>query len=191
MIKINLLPKEVQERGKGVEWVFLGTAVLFIFAAVALFSYMAKKKAYEKDLARKARWNQQLEEMKAKVAQVAQLDAQKNVLNAKKNTVVQLLQGRLLYPKFMEQFFETVPKDVWISDFKLTEDGSKNIKVEAMSNSLTIESIADWLQTLESKPESFAEPTLSAIDQKTTPDNKSNLYGFTMTFTYKPPPLGV
>lgn len=189
MIRINLLPKEVQERGKGVEWIILGCFVLGCFGLVGMASYFVKKRVYEAGIEQKARWSAELADIKNKVAQVEQLDAQKNLLNAKKNTVVQLLMGRLLYPIFMEQFFETLPRDIWITDFKLTEDGSKNIAVEAATNALSIESVADWLQTLESKSERFSGATLSAIELKPAADAKGKpSYSFTMKFTYRPPP---
>ena len=190
MIRINLLPKEVQERGKGVEWVALGVLILILFLFGAMAHYAVKKKNYEKDLRQRDAWFQELQEIKRKVDQVVQLDSQKNILNAKKNTVVLLLQGRLLYAKFMENFFETLPKEVWVTDFVLNEDGSKNIKVEAKSNSLTIEAVADWLQTLESKQDKFSDVSLSVIDQHPGVDGKTQVYGFSMSFTYRPPPLG-
>ena len=91
----------------------------------------------------------------------------------------------------MEQVFETLPKDVWVTDFILSEVGSKNIKVEAKSTSLSVESVADWLQTLQSKPERFGDVSLSAIDQKLGADSKTPpSYGFSMSFTYRPPPPG-
>ncbi len=187
MIRINLLPKEIREKGKGMGWIVLGGVVVVAVGLIAMSSYMSMKKKYEKDLARKGKWSAELADIKGKVAQVEQLDSQKNLLNAKKNTVVQLLSGRLLYPVFMEQFYETLPKDVWVTDFKLVEDGSKNIAVEAQSTSLTIESIADWLQTLESKPERFSAVNLSAIELKGAGDGKGGAtYGFTLKFTYRP-----
>ena len=188
MIRVNLLPKEIQEKGKGAEWVILGFVLIGIFAALAMTSYFFKLQSYKKDLAKKERWGKQLAAIKAKVAQVEQLDREKSLLNAKKNTVVQLLQGRLLYPKFMEALFETLPKDIWISDLTLAEDGQRNLKVTANSNSLTIDAIADWLQTLESKPERFGGVNLSAIEVKEDKINPS--YTFTMGFVYVPPHPG-
>ncbi len=192
MIKINLLPKEIQERGKGVEWVIFGGALIGACAVIAISSYFLQLHGYKQNLKKKERWSAQLAEIKAKVAQVEQLDSQKSLLNAKKNTVVQLLQGRLLYPKLMEAVFETLPREVWVSDLTLSEDGQKNVKISANSISLTIDAIADWLQTLESKPERFTGVTISAIDVKdATPEQRGlPTYIFSMTFTYVPPPAG-
>ena len=128
MIKINLLPKDVQEKGKGVEWIFLGAGAILLFFIGGFSVYMMKVSAYQKDLKRKQLWAGELAEMKTKVARVEQLDAQKIQLNGKKNTVVLLLQGRLLYPRFMESFFDALPREIWVNDIALTEDSSKNIK---------------------------------------------------------------
>lgn len=189
MIKVNLLPKEFQEKGKGQDWVVLGYAVVVLLAVIALGAFGVKHRSYKKDLQRKERWSQQLSAIKAKVAQVEQLDAQKNVLNAKKNTVVQLFQGRLLYPKMMQHFYETLPREVWVKDMAATEEGDKSIRIVAFANALSTDSIADWLQTLEGKPERFANITLSAIEVRQPADPKQQAtYEFTMTFTYRPPP---
>lgn len=189
MIKVNLLPKEIQDKGKGVEWVILGGALIGLFAVVAMSSYFIMLQSYKKELKRKVAWSRQLAEIKAKVTQVAQLDAQIKVLNAKKNTVVQLLQGRLLYPRMMESFYESLPKDVWITGLTMKEESNKNIKIVAKSNALTIDAIADWLQTLETKPGRYSGVELSAIDVKGELNDDAS-FDFSMTFTYIPPPPG-
>ena len=188
MIKINLLPKELQEKGKGLDWIILGYGVILFFALMGMSLYSAKLQSYNKDIIRKKRWSAQLSEIKTKVARVEQLDAQKALLNAKKNTVTQLFQGRILYPVFMDCFFRIIPKEIWISDITLTEDQQKNISVIAMSNSLSTNSIADWLQTLESKPDMYSGVSLSAIDVKQPPEkDKAATFGFSLTFTFHPP----
>lgn len=191
MIKINLLPKEIQEKGKGSEWVILGSILIGLFALAGMSSYFLKLQGYKKELAKKERWTKQLNEVKAKVEQVTQLDAEKTTLNAKKNTVLQLLQGRLYYPKLMETFYSTLPKDVWVTDVTLSGDPQKNIKIEANSNALTTEAIAEWLEILGAKPEKFSGIALSPIE-KVPPANPKEFptFKFKMTFSYSPPPAG-
>lgn len=187
MIKINLLPKEIQEKGKVTEWVFLGCSLSGLIVLVIMTSYFLKLQNYKKDLAKKVRWSEQLADIKNKVARVEQLDAQKNVLNSKKNTVVQLLQWRLLYPKLMETFHNTLPQDIWITELTLSEDEQKNIKVTATSNALTTNAIADWLETLESKSDRFSDITLSTIESKQSENTPSSSFSFLISFTYHPP----
>jgi Tfp pilus assembly protein PilN len=188
MIKINLLPREFQDKGKGQDWVILGYGCLVLLALAGAGSYFGKVHAYKNNLAKKARWAAALSDIKVKVARVEQLDAQKAVLNAKKNTVVQLFQGRLLYPKFMENFYQNVPRQIWVTDMSLNEDpATKNLKVVATANSLTTEAIADWLQLLQSKSSEYSDVSLSTIESKTNAETKTNTYGFSMTFIYHPP----
>lgn len=188
MIRVNLLPKEVRDKGKGTEWVVLACLALVIFGLLGAASHGLKKRRYEKDLGKKKRWSAELADIKKKVDRVTELDNQRNLLNAKKNTVVQLLQGRILYPIFMEHVFETLPKDIWVSDLRLSEGGDKSIAVEAKSESLSVDSVADWLQTLESRTDRFGGVDLSAIEIKSAGgDSKSATYLFTMKFTYRPP----
>jgi len=189
MIKINLLPKEIQEKGKGMEWVILGGALVGIYVIFALSYYLMKAHDYKQDMARKTRWSKQLAEKKTEVAQVEQLDKQKRVLDAKKNTVIQLLRGRLLYPKLMENFYSTLPIGIWIDDLVLTEAG-QNVKMVSKSNSISVNAIAEWLETLESRPERFRDISLTAIDAKKT-KGEATTYAFSMTFVYIPPPPGV
>ena len=96
MIKINLLPKELQEKGKGADWVVLGYGVIGLVAVGGMLFYFAQLKHYQGSVKKKENWGQRLATLKAKVTRVEQLDAQKNLLIAKKNTVVQLFQGRVL-----------------------------------------------------------------------------------------------
>ena len=190
MIRINLLPKELQDKGKGQDWLIVAYASLALMMLSASGVYLVNLNGYKKDLTRKEKWSSQLSVIKSKVAQVEQLDGQKAFLNAKKNTVLQLFQGRLMYPKFLQAFYETLPSEIWIKDISLTEDpNTKNITIIALSGAISTDAIADWLQTLESKPERFSNVMLSSIEARTSTvgQNKQTTYDFSMTFTYVPP----
>jgi len=39
MIRINLLPKEIRDKGKGMDWIILGLALIVLFAVGAMGSY--------------------------------------------------------------------------------------------------------------------------------------------------------
>ncbi len=190
MIKINLLPKELQDKGKGQDWLIVAYASLALMTFASAGIYFNMLRTYKTDVTRKDKWSSQLSSIKAKVAQVEQLDGQKSVLNAKKNTVLQLFQGRLLYPKFLQAFYETLPSEIWVKDVTLMEDqNTKNISIIAIAGSMSTDAIADWLQSLESKPERFSSVTLSSIEARPSAgQNKQMTYDFSMSFTYVPPP---
>lgn len=191
MIKINLLPKELQEKGKGVEYVVLGGALIGLIALTGSGIYLTQYFGYKKDLEKKSRWEKQLAEVKAKVSQVEALDSQKSLLQAKKGAVTQLFHGRLLYPKMMELFYSTLPRDVWVTELKLTEDANRNIAIVADSNSLSTEGIAQWLESLESQSQFFSGVTLSAIESEQAEGSKqAPVYKFTMSFTCTVPQTG-
>ncbi|MBI2118188.1 MAG: PilN domain-containing protein [Elusimicrobia bacterium] len=187
MIKINLLPKELQEKDKGLDWVILGYAIIGILIIAGTSIYFIQINDYKKELKKKERWSSQLAGIKAKVAQVEQLDAQKNILNAKKNTVVELVKARLLYPKFMETLYQTLPGDIWLDALSLSEDGQKNLQTILVSNSLTTDSIADWLQSMESNTKLFSNISLSAIEVNEASLPGTSYFKFTLNFTYQPP----
>ena len=187
MIKINLLPKELQEKDKGLDWVILGYAIIGILIIAGTSIYFIQLNDYKKELKKKERWSSQLAGIKAKVAQVEQLDSQKNILNAKKNTVVELVKARLLYPKFMETLYQILPVDIWLDALSLSEDGQKNLGIILVSNSLTTDSIADWLQRMESNTKLFSNISLSAIEVNETSLPGTSYFKFTLNFTYCPP----
>ena len=184
MIKINLLPKELQEKDKSVDWVIVGYAGVFLIVLFAIGSYSLKYYGYKKDLIKKEKWSHQLTEIKVKVAKVEALDAQRNVLNAKRNTVVQLVQARLLYPKFMAYLYSTLPRDIWFREVTLQEDAKKNIKAVVHSTALSTNSIAEWVKTLESNPALYTDISLSEI--QVVEQDQSTTYTFNITFTYQP-----
>jgi Tfp pilus assembly protein PilN len=159
-----------------------------ISALLGAAAYSLNRRNYNKDITKKRLWSAELAQIKKKVDRVTELDNQKNFLNAKKNIVVQLLQGRILYPILMEHIFEILPSDIWISDLGMTEGENKSIIVEIKSESLSMASVANWLQTLESKTDRFSGVDLSAIDIKNAAENsKLETYSFTLKFTYRPP----
>ena len=182
MIKINLLPKEIQDKGKGIEWVVLGAGLIVLFAMGAGVQYILKLNDYKKYLKTEDIWRQQLKIKEEEVQRVTQLDGERSVLEAKKSSVLQLHQGRILYPRMMDTFFNTLPQDVWVTALTFRLEGD-NIAISAQSKSLAIEGIAEWLQTLESNAENFSGVTLSAIDAN------DSTFQFSMSFTYMPSPL--
>jgi Tfp pilus assembly protein PilN len=188
MIKINLLPEEIQEKGKGMDWIILGFTAIVIFTSVSIGSYIMKLESYNRAVKKKMRWERQLAQIKTKVTEVEELDAQKNILNTKKNTVVGLLQGRILYPRFMDLFCSYLPEDIWVTDITLSEAESKNLQVVVLSKAVATEAIAKWLETLEKQTDRFSGISLSAIDlQSGGEPGKPSVYSFSMTFTYRPP----
>lgn len=188
MIRINLLPKELQDKGKGADWVIAGYGLILVLGFFSGINYALGIHNYHELNDKKQVWSKQLAAIKAKVAEVEQLDAQKNQLNAKKEAVEQLFSGRLLYPKFMADFYATIPKDVWVTDLTVSEDGNHNFKISAVSNSVSTDGIADWIQSLGAQNNRFSDISVSAIDARMSSENKTvpESYSFSITLVYQP-----
>ena len=184
MIKINLLPKEVQDKGKGVEYVILGGALLAMTVISLLVLHLSKMKTYNNYLKLETEFKMELEKKKKEVEDVTKLEAEKAVLQSKENSIIQLARGKLLYPQFMESFFDILPKDIWVTGISLKEGPSKELTVVANSNSLTVDAIAELLQKLDATADRYSGVSLSAIEQR------ANSYAFVMTFTYRQPAKG-
>ena len=188
MIRIDLLPKEIRDKGKGTDWVILAFLVLMVFALLGAGTYSLNRISYAKAIHKKNLWSAELAQIEKKVDRVTELDNQKNSLNGKKKIVFQLLQGRILYSILMEHIFEILPPDTWISDLGMIEGEDRAIAVEVKSESLSMTSVANWLQKLESKADLFSGVDLSAVEIKSAGgESKSDTYSFTMKFTYHPP----
>lgn len=176
----------MQERGKGLEWVILIYAVLIVILLCEGLSYWVGYHRFSKIQEKKTIWSSQLSGIKKKVAQVEQLDAEINLLNSKKTAVESLFGGRLRYPKLMAEFYRTIPKDVWVSDLTIKEKGDNSFEIIALSNAVSTDGIADWLVSLESKPNRYTQIKLSTIDARKGSDGDSvESFGFSISLVYK------
>lgn len=186
MIVVNLLPNEVREKNKLRDWIILGYSLNIFLFLLAGSWYFVSLDAYQNNLHKKEIWMQHLLSIKSKVIKVEELDQKQKVLNAKRNTVLQLLQRRLLYPKLMETFYRSLPNDIWVTNLSFSQTPENNILLTAQSKSVSMPAIADWVQVLQSDTVHFAQVNISAIEVEKKEDNTT--YNFTLTFVVLPEP---
>src|SRR5688500_10152501 len=113
MIKINLLPPEIHvaevRRQLSLAGGIAGGLVVLCLMGfwVTLF---VKGKRLEKDLVQA---QEELRKYQAIVDKVKELEATRNQLQARRDVIQQLLKGRLIYPKFFEDFMTLLPPEIW------------------------------------------------------------------------------
>jgi Tfp pilus assembly protein PilN len=183
MIRINLLPSEiyvteVKVHLRKASFIFVGMIVLILLAFWALRLQKADK--LESDLADA---NSDLRKYQAIVDKVNELEVTRNQLRARRDVIKPLLVGRLLYPKFFEDFMAVLPSEIWVTTVGTTLDAQGVVSVNVNAQALSCFAIADWLTNLQSSPY-CSDVRLGAISAQEETEGRSAVYSFTMTFRY-------
>jgi len=186
MIRINLLPEEIQadeaRRQISVALSSLGVLLAVLMVAVLVIR-MAQAKSLEKDVARA----QEEERKYQSIAdRVNQLEEKRRQLQARRDVIQQLLKGRLVYPKFFEDFMNLLPTEIWVTNLVTTpEAGPGQLKVVADAQSVSSFAIADWLANLQNSALCSAVELGAITGQEQQEDNKAPILSFKMTFRYQ------
>ncbi len=148
MIKINLIPKEIEEkavaRRKTIMVTGIGVVVVLIFAGL----YIMRVATLNAKNARIDTVEKELNELKPVVRKVNDIKESKAQLDRKIEVIKNLMESRLLYPVFMEEIARIIPTGVWLTNLNTnTEDLSLrlNIGVRAVNNY----AVADFINELE------------------------------------------
>jgi len=163
MIKINLLPQEIEKRAVAQRRMILavaaGVMVVVVFIGIYLLR-VAKITTLKGDLKTA---QAELKQYDAALAKVQRIEAEKKRLETQLGVITSLIESRLDYPVMMEVITrsEFLPANAKINNFSATS-AANGIKfafaVEAADNY----SIADLLTNLEESPR-FTEVTVSGF----------------------------
>jgi Tfp pilus assembly protein PilN len=183
MIRINLLPREiyVEDAKRQIKTIAVSvlSAVALLMIGIYLIQFNAKRKADAENI----ELNTELRKYQAIVEQVEELSRTRDLLRARRDVIRQLLVGRLIYPKFFEDFMALLPSEVWLNSVDTTLDPQGVMAVNVTATSLSNFAIADWLTNLQSSPlcSSVVLGTITSQDQG---EDKQPLLSFTLTFRY-------
>lgn len=154
MIKINLLPSEIEKKAAARKKIFLaavsGVIVVFIFAGCFLMR-IAKVASLKNDL---KTVKAELKKYEDKRKFFEGIKKQKESLQTRLNTIDQLMSSQLDYPKMMEELAKlpgVLPANVWLKTFTTRTDKAGinfTFNVEAADNY----AVADLLTNLEKSP---------------------------------------
>jgi Tfp pilus assembly protein PilN len=183
MIRINLLPREIYVQDARRQLRFIGVAVLSSVLVGLLLIYGWQLNIKRREEARNVELSAELRKYQAIVDQVAELEQTRNLLRARRDVIRQLLVGRLIYPKFFEDFMSLLPSEVWVASMSTSLDPQGVMTVTMSAQSLSNFAIADWLTNLQSSP-LCSEVKLGAISTQEQGEGKAPVLSFGMSFKY-------
>jgi type IV pilus assembly protein PilN len=185
MIRINLLPPEIHIAEVRKQMSALGGIAggLVVVLLLAFWGSRALKANNLEGELKKA--NEELAKYQAIVDKVNQLEQTRNQLKARRDVIQTLLKGRLLFPKFFEDFMRLLPDEIWISNLSSSPDpkqaGAMTVSVSAQSTSNF--AIADWLTNLQASPY-VSEVNLGTISADEAAEGRAPVLSFTLRFRY-------
>jgi Tfp pilus assembly protein PilN len=184
LIRINLLPTNVRA-AQAQRQIAAALVALGAVAVLAMVGWLGWKRvdlrAKERDLAQA---RAELSKYQALVNEVSALETKRNELRARRDIIQQLLKGRLLYPKFFEDFMGLLPPEVWVTSLTTTPEAQPGmLKVSVNAQSTSNYAIADWMTNLMGSP-LCTQVELGAVSSADAEEGRPPVLTFTLTFRY-------
>ncbi|MFH1957963.1 MAG: PilN domain-containing protein [bacterium] len=154
MLRINLLPYEIEKKAAARKQIFLasvaGAVVVFIVAGCFLMrvaKIASLKKESKKADAELSRYNAELEKIQI-------IENQKKSLQTRLSTIDGLMASQLNYPKMMEVMTlpSVLPANVWLKTFTTRDAGPEEISFIFDAEAADNYAVADFLTNLEKSP---------------------------------------
>jgi len=148
MIRINLLPIEyIEAQSKKEQKILLGTAGTLVIVSMILFLSVKKRQAavLHNDIARA---QAELDKYQTIVAQINQIQSDKQRLTEKRDVIKNLNRSRLTYPVLLDDLLPIIPPDVWTTNMQF-EDQGKQIRISMDMNATSNYALATWLSNLQ------------------------------------------
>lgn len=183
MIRINLLSPENIKKEEPKEIIALAVVVMVLFVSAGIIQYVMKLGAYAALEGKISKTQTELNKYESIVKQVEALQATKNVLETKKNVINNLMAGRLIYPRMMEELLQLLPSNIWFTNLDTQLSPDLSMKLTVTAQSLDVYSIADLITSLSSSG-NFANVEIGSISTSLS-DPKRPVSNFTLAFTYK------
>lgn len=183
MIKINLLPPEIHVAEVRKQLSVLGGIVAGIIVLVMMSFWLVRHLKANKLETQLVQANEELTKYQAIVDRVNQLEQTRNQLRSRWDAIQRLMQGRLTYPKFLEDFVANLPADIWITNMSTTMDDSGQLNVTISATSLSNFAIADWMTNLQ-QSSYFQNIELGTITSVEAGEGIAPNLTFTIQFRY-------
>ncbi|MBN1823336.1 MAG: PilN domain-containing protein [Endomicrobiales bacterium] len=181
MIKINLLAPDAIKKEERNEILILAYALIAALFLIGLARYGLKYNNYRKLEARITKSQNELQKYEGIVKQVETLQATKTILETKKNVIDALKQGRVTYPRFLEEMLAMMPSNLWFKNMFTTSQPDGKIAIKLDAESLDNYAIADFITSLSLNPD-FEDVVLGPIN--TTTSDKRTTSVFNLSFNY-------
>ncbi len=177
MIKINLLPKEIEKKAAKREVGFLAVLGIGLVLAILVLLYVYTFTRYVGLNKKLSEINTELAELKKITDQVDRLQAAKNKLNQKLNVIKDIIKGRLNYPKLMDDLVQLVSSNMWLKSMKVKDEVDMlqlDIKAVAFDNFV----VADFMTALENSTK-FTGVELTSLSSMKSGESVYRQFGIT------------
>jgi len=161
MIKINLLPKEVEKKVALREKKFLLSMIVLLVAGGFLGLYALKVGQYTRLKKKVKRVEKELSLLETIVKKVDEIEKSKEALGKKLDVIQSLLGNRVVYPQLLEDLAKIVSSRVWLTSL-LTKSESDFLTITIEASAIDNYAIANFITKL-SEDKNFSKVELSNI----------------------------
>lgn len=184
MIKINLLPQEMQREEGAKKQLQLAIFSIIVVVCLLMFWGLGMRSSLNSKQKELKIAEEELAKVSVLVAAVEQKKLQKEALDRKWGIVEKLLQGRFKWAMIMDELQKSLPKSIWLTSMQGTKTETGNLlSINGMS--FDHFAIADFVTHLEDN-EYFENVELLSITEATGGDkNTRTTLNFNITLTSK------
>jgi Tfp pilus assembly protein PilN len=182
VVKINLLPPEVlrQRRIKWTKTIII--VVLIILVGICSIRWVILKIGYA-DIKKDIRKEEMLiAELRPKVAELRRIEAEIQEMRKRIDVIDELQKGRLMWVKFLDEFCNTIPHGVWISQLTPEQKGLE-YDLSVTATALDNFSIANFMVNLMQTPKFYQ---VKLINITTSEMEGREVKNFNLTWRFSP-----
>jgi Tfp pilus assembly protein PilN len=181
MIYINLLTPESIKKEERTEFLVIGYAVIGITLIVCGFNAGVKYRRLQAVQNNLSVATAELARYEDIVKQVEALEATKTVLETKKNVIDSLINGGLIYPRFLDDIIALLPRGISFKTLNAQMGADNTLAISIAAEAVSNYAIADFVTALSTSPD-FSEVELGAISAQVS--EKATISAFNITAKY-------
>ena len=175
MPRINLVPwREAERKRKRQEFGVGAVGALIVAAAIAFIVSLQMQSAIDGQNERNQYLKSEIANLDKQIAEILELDAQKQRLLARMQVIVQLERSRPEIVHVFDQLVRTIPDGVYLTSLKQTD---RRLQLKGLAQSST--RVASYMRNIDSS-EWLADPALDILETKGSGDAGSD---FTLNAT--------
>jgi Tfp pilus assembly protein PilN len=183
MIKINLIPPEYIERLNRRAMIAKAVAAgVLLVAAIVVVSLWHFTRAKTSEI-KMNRLKAELKGLQADVDRAKRIEADIAEVRRYLNSINSITQGRLIYPRFMQDITASLPGTIWLGSIGTTMSGS-TLTLNMSVSSRSAYDLAYWLNALETDGR-YSSVVVSGIGVSETPSGKVFATNLAMQYTAK------
>jgi type IV pilus assembly protein PilN len=178
MIRINLLPVKRKKKPKAIPpYVIYGVLVTVVVVAAAGYSFWYLNSTLSALKKQRSDNEATITELKNKIKEVENFEAQKKTLEERKNIIEQLRKNQSLPVKTLSEMSSVLPNGVWLNSMSVS-----GMNISLSGTGFTNEDVVNYVDNLK-KSQVFMDVVLGGTQKLTV--GKIITYNFTLTCRLK------